>query len=101
LKCAHLVPDEAPLPEEAIFNQKQAMAKERRAAHKAQHKKRQIARRDRNDNCIKRQKAGELDVSSDEDPSPELSWSGDVASAAIDWSNMLGRPHHPYPAALK
>jgi hypothetical protein len=27
-------------------------------------------------------------VSSDEDPLPETSWSSDVASAAIDWSNM-------------
>jgi hypothetical protein len=57
---------------------------------KAQHKKRQIAKRDRNDNRNKRRKAGELGVSSDEDPSPEPSWSGDVASAAVDWSNMSG-----------
>jgi hypothetical protein len=84
LKCAHLVPTKASLPEEAIFNQKQAAAEERRAARKAQHKKRQIAKRDRNDNRIKRRKAGELGVSSDEDLSPESSWSGDVASAAID-----------------
>jgi hypothetical protein len=40
LKCAHLVPPKAPLPEEAIFNQKKAAAEERRAACKAQHKKR-------------------------------------------------------------
>jgi hypothetical protein len=33
---------------------------------------------------------GELGVSSDEDPSPEPSWNGDVASAVVDWSNMLG-----------
>jgi hypothetical protein len=90
LKCTHLVPAKAPLPEEAIFNQKKAAAEERRAARKAQHKKCQIAKRDRNDNHTKRQKAGELGVSSDEDPSPEPSWSGDVASAAIDWSNKLG-----------
>jgi hypothetical protein len=57
---------------------------------KAQHKKRQIAKRDRNDNRNKRRKAGELGVSSDEDPSPEPSWRGDVASAAVDWSNMSG-----------
>jgi hypothetical protein len=44
LKCAHLVPAKAPLPEEAIFNQNQAVAEKRRAAHKAQHKKRQIAK---------------------------------------------------------
>jgi hypothetical protein len=55
-----------------------------------QHKKRQIAKRDRNDNRTKRRKAGELGVSSDEDPSPEPSWSGDVASAAVDWGNMSG-----------
>jgi hypothetical protein len=33
---------------------------------------------------------GEQGVSSDEDSSPELSWSGDVASAAVNWSNMSG-----------
>jgi hypothetical protein len=33
---------------------------------------------------------GERDVSSNEDPSPELSWSCDVASAAMDWSDMSG-----------
>jgi hypothetical protein len=54
-----------------------------RAAHKAQHKE-----RDRNDNCIKRWKAGERGISSNEDPSPEPSWSGEVASAAVDWSDM-------------
>jgi hypothetical protein len=56
----------------------------------ALHKKRQIAKRDNNDNRYKRRKAGELGVSSDEDSSPEPSWSGDVASAAVDWSNMSG-----------
>jgi hypothetical protein len=90
LKCGHLVPTKAPLPEEAIFNLKQAATERRRVACKVQHKKRQIAKRDRNDNRIKRQKVGKLDVSSNEDPSPEPSWSGDVASAAVDWSNMLG-----------
>jgi hypothetical protein len=29
-------------------------------------------------------------VSSDEDPSPEPLWSGDIASAAVDWSDMSG-----------
>jgi hypothetical protein len=84
LKCAHLVPAKAPLSEEAIFNHKKAVVEERRDARKAQHKKRQIAKRDRNDNRTKRRKAGELGVSSDEDPSPEPSCSGDVASATID-----------------
>jgi hypothetical protein len=55
----------------------------RHAAHKAQHKKCQIAKRGRNDNRIKRRKAAEFGVSSDEDLSPEPSWSGDVASAAV------------------
>jgi hypothetical protein len=39
----------------------------------AQHKKCQITKRDRNDNRTKRQKAGELGVSSEEDSSPEPS----------------------------
>jgi hypothetical protein len=78
------VPAKAPLPEEAIFNQNKATAEKRRAAHKAQHKKFQIAKRDRNDDRTKSRKAGELGVSSDEDPLPEPSWSGDVASAAVD-----------------
>jgi hypothetical protein len=84
LKCTHLVPAKAPLPEEAIFNQNKAAVEMRRAARKVQHKKHQISKRDRNDNCIKRWKAGELGIASDEDPSPETSWSGDVASAAVD-----------------
>jgi hypothetical protein len=90
LKCAHHISAKAPLPEEAIFKQNQAAAEKRRAAHKAQHKKRQIAKCDRNDNRNKRQKAGEQGVSSDEDPSPEPSWSGDIASAAVNWTNMSG-----------
>jgi hypothetical protein len=90
LKCAHLVPAKAPLPEEAVFNQNQAAAEKRRAARKAQHKKCQIAKRDRNDDRNKRWKAGEQGVSSDEDLSPETSWSGDVASASTDQSNMSG-----------
>jgi hypothetical protein len=57
---------------------------------KAQHKKCQIAKRDRNDDRNKRRTAGEQGVSSNEDPSPETSWSGDVASAAADRSNMSG-----------
>jgi hypothetical protein len=38
----------------------------------------------------KRRKVGEQGVSSDEDPSPEPLWSGDVASAVVDWSNLSG-----------
>jgi hypothetical protein len=90
LKCAHLVPAKAPLPEEAIFNQNQAATEKRRAARKAQHKKRQIIKRDHNDDRNKRWKEGEQGVSFDEDPSPEPSWSGDVASVVIDLSNMSG-----------
>jgi hypothetical protein len=56
--------------------------------HKAQHNKHQIAKHDRNDDCNKRRKVREVGVSSDEDPLPETSCSNDVASVAIDWSNM-------------
>jgi hypothetical protein len=92
LKCAHLVPAKVPLSEEAIFNRNKAAAERRRAARKAQHKEYQIAKRDGNDDRIKRRKAGGggHGVSSDEDPSPEPSWSGNVASAAVDWSDMSG-----------
>jgi hypothetical protein len=55
-----------------------------------QHKKRQIAKHDCNDDRNKRWKAGEQGVSSDEDLSPEPSWSGDVANATVDRSNMSG-----------
>jgi hypothetical protein len=33
-------------------------------------------------------RGGELGVSFDEDLLPEPSWSGDVANAVVDWSNM-------------
>jgi hypothetical protein len=101
LKCAYLVPAKASLPEEAIFNRNKSAVEKRRAARKTQHKKRHIGKRDRNDNRIKRRKAGELGVSSDEDPSPEPSWNDDVASAAVDWSDMSGRPRRRLPAAPK
>jgi hypothetical protein len=90
LKCTHLIPAKAPLPEEAIFNQSQAAAEKRRTTRKARHKKRQITKCGRNDDRNKRRKAGEQGISCDEDPSPEPSWSGDVANAALDWSNMSG-----------
>jgi hypothetical protein len=45
--------------EEAILNQNQAAVERRHAARKAQHKKRQTTKRDRNDNLNKRHKAGE------------------------------------------
>jgi hypothetical protein len=90
LRCAHFVLAKAPLPEEAIFNQNKAVVKRWRATRKAQHKERDIAKRDQNENRINRRKAGKRDGSSNEDPSPEPSWSGDVASAAVDWSDMSG-----------
>jgi hypothetical protein len=90
-----------PLPEEAIFNWNKAVAERWRATHKAQHKERQIAKRDRNDNRIKRWKAEERGVSSDEDPSPEPSWSGDAPSAAVDWSEMPGSSSSSPPHATK
>jgi hypothetical protein len=86
----HLVLAKAPLPEEAIFNRNQAVAETRHAARKAQHKERDIAKRGRNDNRIQRWKAGERNVSSNEDLSPEPSWSGDVPSATVDRSDMSG-----------
>jgi hypothetical protein len=88
LKCAHLVPAKAPLLEEAIFNRNKAAAERWRATCKAQHKEQESPKRDRNDNRIKWQKAGEHGVSSDEDPSPKLAWSGDETSAAVDWRDM-------------
>jgi hypothetical protein len=70
--CTHLVSAKVPLPEEVIFNQNKDDAERWWAARKAQHKEREIAKCDRNDNRIKRRKAGERGVSSNEDPSPEL-----------------------------
>jgi hypothetical protein len=101
LKCSHLVLAKAPLPEEAIFNRNKAAAERRRAARKAQHKERKIAKCDRNDNRIKRMQAGECGVFCNEDPSPEPSWSGDIASAAVDWSNMSGSSSSSPPRATE
>jgi hypothetical protein len=68
---------------------------------KAQHKEREIAKRGRNGNRINRRKAGERGVSSNEDPSPEPSWSGDVASVAVDWSDMSGSSSSSPPRATE
>jgi hypothetical protein len=84
------VPAKAPLPEEAIFNRNKAAVERRRAARKAQHKEQEIAKRDRNDNCIKWRKAGEPSISSNEDPSPEPARSDDEPSVAVAWSDMSG-----------
>jgi hypothetical protein len=91
----------APLPEEAIFNKNKAAAERRRAVRKAQHKEREIAKSNRNDDRIKRQKAVECGVSSNDDPSPEPSWSGDVPSAAVDWSDMSGSSSSSPPRAIE
>jgi hypothetical protein len=101
LKCAHLVPAKVPLTEEANFNQKKAAVEERRATRKVQQKKCQIAKRDRNDNRIKRREAGVSGVSSNEDPPHEPSWSGDVTSVAIDWSNMSGSSSSSVPQGVE
>jgi hypothetical protein len=101
LKCTHLVPAKAPLSEKAIFNRNKVYAERRRAARKAQHIERQIAKRDRNHNRIKRRKAGERGISSDEDPSPEPSWSDDVPSATVDWSDMSGSSSSSPPCATE
>jgi hypothetical protein len=92
LKCAHLVPAKAPVPEEAIFNQKQAAVEKRRAARKAQDKKRQIAKRDRNDNRNKRQKVEELGISSDEDHYPSLRGAEMLPVRRSTGATCRGRP---------
>jgi hypothetical protein len=83
-------PGQGASPRGGDFYWNKVAAEKRHDVRKAQHKKRQIAKRVRNDNRIKRRKAGVLGVSSDEDPYPEPSWSGDVASAVVDWSDMSG-----------
>jgi hypothetical protein len=101
LKCAHLVPAKAPLLEEVIFSRNKAIAERRRAARKVQHKEREITKCDRNDNRIKQRKAGECGISSNEDPSPEPTWSGDETSAAVDWSDMSGSSTPSPPRAVQ
>jgi hypothetical protein len=71
------------------------------AACKARHKERMITKRNRNDNRIKRRKVGERGVSSNEGPSPEPSWSGNVASMAVDWSDMSGSSSSSPPRATE
>jgi hypothetical protein len=101
LKCTHLVSAKVPLSKEAIFNRNKAAAERRCTARKAQHKEREIAKCDWNDDRIKRQKAGERGVSSNEDPSPEPSWSGDMPIAAVDWSDMSGPSSSSPPRATE
>jgi hypothetical protein len=101
LKCVHLVPAKAPLPDEVIFKRNQAAAEKRRAACKAQHKEQEITKCDRNDNHIKQRKAGECDVSSDEDPSSKPVWSDDEPNAAVDWSDMSGSSTPSPPRAVE
>jgi hypothetical protein len=52
-----------------IFNRNQAAADRRRAERKAQHKEKEIAKRDQTDDHIKHRKVREANVSSNEDPS--------------------------------
>jgi hypothetical protein len=101
LKCAHLVPAKTPLPEEAIFNQNKAATEKRHAARKAQHKKRQIAKRDHNDNRNKRQKAGGL--ASPPMNTCRLSRRGAEMSPVrrSTRATCRGRPRRRLPAALK
>jgi hypothetical protein len=94
LKCAYLIPTKAPLPEEVIFNQNKATVLRRHATKNAR-----SPSAIKMQNRIKRRKAGERGVSSDEDPSPEPSWSGDVPSVEVDWSNMSGSSSSSPPRA--
>jgi hypothetical protein len=84
------MPAKAPLPEEVILKRNKAAAEKRRAARKAQHKEQEITKHDQNDNHIKWGKAGERDVSSDEDPSSEPVWCGDEPNTTVDWCDMSG-----------
>lgn len=75
-----------------IFNRNKVPAEKRRGERKAQHKEKEIAKHDQNDNRIKRRKAGEAIVSSNEDPSPPPAWSGDEPSVDVDWRGMSRSP---------
>jgi hypothetical protein len=75
-----------------IFNRNKAAMERRRAERKARHKEKGITNRDRNDDRIKRRKAGEANISSNKDPSPPPLWSGDEPSVDVDWSGMSGSP---------
>jgi hypothetical protein len=67
----------------------------------ALHKDQEIAKRDWNDDRIKRRKAGERGVSSNEDPSPETAWRGDEPNVAVDWSDMSGSSTQSPPRAVE
>jgi hypothetical protein len=101
LKCAYLVPAKAPLPEEAIFNRNKASTERRRAARKAQHKERQIAKRDRNDNRIRGGRWGS--VASPSMKTRRRSRRGAATSPArrLSGATCRGRPRHRLPAAPK
>jgi hypothetical protein len=101
LKCAHLVSAKEPLLEEVIFNQNQVAAEKRRTARKAQHKKRQIAKRDHNDNLNKRRKAGEQGVSSVRIRRPSRRGAAMSPARRSTGATCQGRPHRPRPMALK
>jgi hypothetical protein len=68
---------------------------------KAQDKKRQIAKRDHNDNCNKRRKAGEQGVSSDEDPPPDRRGAAMSPAWRSTGETCRGHPRRRRPVALK
>jgi hypothetical protein len=74
----------APLPEEAIFKRNQAATERRRTERKEQHKEKEIAKHNQNDDRIIHRKAGERNVSSNEDPSSSPLCNGDEPSMAVD-----------------
>jgi hypothetical protein len=81
------VPAKAPLPKETIFKRNQVAADRRRAERKEQHKEKEIAKRDRNDNRIKRR---------NEDPTKIRRCRGRGVGTSQAWrfigAAYLGRP---------
>jgi hypothetical protein len=69
-KSVDPIPVKHPIPQDAIRNRSKAAVERRRADHKAKHKKEEIAKRERNDQCAKSRRLKDTAVSSDEDPSP-------------------------------
>jgi hypothetical protein len=101
LKCAHLVSTKVPLPEVAIFNQKQAATEKRRTAHKVRHKKRQIAKRDRNDNRTKRRKAGSWASPPMRTRHPRRRGAAMSPARRLTGATCSGRPRRRRPTVLK
>jgi hypothetical protein len=101
LKCAYLVLAKVPLLEEAIFNRNKVTAERRRATCKVQHKECQIAKRDRNDNFIKRRKAGERGVSSNEDSHRSRRRAATYPARQWTRATCRGHPRRCLPAPSK